>query len=80
LSYSGILTRYEGYKSSNIISSNRTIYKNWTNLEKFEFIMAEKVYNKNKIETSIIGGIFVDFSAQPIHDHSKKNFVIGIQL
>ncbi len=42
--------------------------------------MAEKVYNKNKIETSIIGGIFVDFSAQPIHDHSKKNFVIGIQL
>ncbi|GIT40394.1 MAG: hypothetical protein Ct9H300mP9_2440 [Candidatus Neomarinimicrobiota bacterium] len=25
--------------------------------------MAEKVYNKNKIETSIIGRIFVDFSA-----------------
>ena len=50
------------------------------NLEKFEFIMAEKVYNKNKIETSIIGRIFVDFSALPIHGHSKKNFVIGIQL
>ena len=42
--------------------------------------MAEKVHNKNKIETSIIGRIFVDFSDQPIHDHGKKNLVIGIQL
>ena len=36
--------------------------------------MAEKVHNKNKIEASIIGRIFVDFSDQPIHDHGKKNF------
>ena len=42
--------------------------------------MAEKVHNKNKIEASIIGRIFVDFSDRPIHDHGKKNFVIGIQL
>ena len=42
--------------------------------------MTEKVYNKNKIETSIIGRIFVDFSAQPIHDHSKKKFVLRKKL